>query len=104
MVVTDVLATTISKVKMTEAPVSLHYAVSATGSGGAGTKAHGRIAAEFSVYIEDGSAKTEANPHCGIGDPANHTLGSKLTHYEKSTANGFWEFSKEMDYVSTIRP
>jgi len=27
-----------------------------------------------------------------------------LTHYEKSTANGLWEFNKEMDYVSTIRP
>ena len=104
MVVTEVLATTITRVTMSESPVSLHYAITATGSGGAGTKAHGNIAAEFSVYIEDGSAETETNTHCGIGDPASHTLGSKLTHYEKSTANGLWEFSKEMDYTSTIRP
>ena len=41
MVVTDVLATTRGKVGITEAPVSLHYAVTATGSGGAGTPAHG---------------------------------------------------------------
>ena len=104
MVVTEVLATTITRVTMSESPVSLHYAITATGSGGAGTPAHGNIAAEFSVYIEDGSAETETNTHCGIGDPASHTLGSKLTHYEKSTANGLWEFSKEMDYTSTIRP
>ena len=102
MVVTEVLATTRTKVTMSEAPVSLHYAVTATGSGGAGTKAHGSIAAEFSVYTEEGSGKSEA--YCYSGEPANNTLGSKLTYYEKSTANGLWEFNKEMDYVSAIRP
>jgi len=106
MVVTEVLATTRTKVTMSEAPVALHYAVIATGPGGAGTAAHGSIAAEFSVYTEEGSGAGGASGpgHCDGGDPANCTLGSKLTHYEKSTANGLWEFNKEMDYVSTIRP
>jgi hypothetical protein len=102
MVVTEVLSTTRTKVTMSEAPVSLHYAVTATGSGGAGTMAHGSIAAEFSVYTEEGSGSSDA--YCYSGTPANNTLGSILTHYEKSTANGLWEFNKEMDYVSVIRP
>jgi len=106
MVVTDVLATTITKVTMSDAPVSLHYAVTATGPGGAGTAAVGSIGAEFSVYTEEGSGSGTADfkGYCSAGDPANFTLGSTLTHYEKSTANGLWEFSKEMDYVSVIRP
>ena len=103
MVVTEVLSTTRTKVEMSEAPVSLHYAITATGSGGAGTMAHGSIAAEFSAYTEEGSGQTEG-VYCYNGDPVNSTLGSILTHYEKSTANGLWEFNKEMDYVSTIRP
>ena len=90
MMVTDVLATTRTKVGITGSPVSLHYGITATGSGGAGTLAHGRIAAEFSVYAEAGSAGTE--------------LGSRLTYYEKSSASGLWEFSKEMDYESRVRP
>jgi hypothetical protein len=106
MVVTEVLATTVTKVTMSESPVSLHYAVTATGPGGAGTAAAGSIVAEFSVYAEEGSGSgTEGySGHCDLGDPANFTLGSTLTHYEKSTAKGLWEFSKEMDYVSMIRP
>jgi hypothetical protein len=106
MVVTDVLATTRTKVTMSDAPVSLHYAITATGPGGAGTAAVGNIAAEFSVYTEEGSGAGGAAGigYCDGGTPANFTLGSTLTHYEKSTANGLWEFSKEMDYVSTIRP
>jgi len=94
MVVTDVLATTITKVEISETPVSLHYGITATGSGGAGTPAQGRITADFSVYAEEGS----------IDDPANFTLGSRLTYYEKGTARGLWEFHKEMDYESRIRP
>ncbi|NQE04343.1 hypothetical protein C5S32_00595 [ANME-1 cluster archaeon GoMg1] len=90
MMVTDVLATTRTKVGITESPVSLHYGITATGSGGAGTQAHGSIAAEFSVFAEAGSAGTE--------------LGSRLTYYERSSANGEWEFSKEMDYESRVRP
>jgi len=62
MVVTEVLATTITKVTMSEAPVSLHYAITATGSGGAGTMAHGSIAAEFSVYTEEGSSAAYGVP------------------------------------------
>jgi len=90
MMVTDVLVTTITKVGITESPVSLHYGITATGSGGAGTQAHGSIAAEFSVFAEEGSEGTE--------------LGSRLTYYERSSANGWWEFSKEMDYESRIMP
>jgi hypothetical protein len=92
MMVTDVLATTIAKVGITESPVSLDYGITATGSGGAGTLAHGSIAAEFSVFAEAGSAKTDLG------------LGSRLTHYERGSANGLWEFSKEMGYESWIRP
>ena len=106
MVVTDVLATTVTKVEISESPIELHYEVTATGSGGAGTPGVGRITAEFEVYTEDGSgAGTDGfQGHCDEGTPANYTLGSKLTHYEKSTANGLWEFHKEMDYKSVIRP
>jgi hypothetical protein len=106
MFVTEVLATTRTKVTMSEAPVSLHYAITATGLGGADTYANGQIAAEFSVYTEEGSgAGTEAfSGYCSGGSPANLTLGSTLRHEEKSTANGLWTFSKEMDYVSTVRP
>jgi len=92
MMVTDVLATTRTQVGITESPASLHYGITATGSGGAGTQAHGRIAAEFSVFAEEGSAETDLG------------LGSRLTHYERSSARGLWEFSKEMGYESRIRP
>ena len=106
MVVTEVLATTRTKVTMTDAPVSLHYGITATGSGGAGTAAHGSIGAVFSVYTEEGSGAGTADfvGYCSAGDPQNMTLGSTLSHYEKSTAKGLWEFSKEMDYVSVVRP
>ena len=102
MMVTDVLATTRTKVGITESPVSLHYGITATGSGGAGTLAHGSIAAEFSVFAEEGSAGNGG--HCGLGNVSKPTLGSRLTYYERSSANGWWEFSKEMDYESRIRP
>jgi len=104
MVVTDVLATTVTKVGMSEAPVDLHYAVTATGSGGAGTPAHGSIAAEFSASVEEGSTDWWIGGHCAQGWVEDYDLGSKLTHYEKGSANGEWEFSKEMDYQSVIRP
>ena len=102
MMVTDVLVTTRTQVGITESPVSLHYGITATGSGGAGTPAHGRISAEFSVFAEEGSA--ENGGHCGLGNVSKPTLGSRLTYYERSSANGWWEFSKEMDYESRIRP
>jgi hypothetical protein len=106
MVVTDVLATTVTKVGISESPLDFHYEIDATGSAGAGTPAVGHIAAEFEVYVEDGSGEgtTAYQGHCDQGEVENYTLGSKLTHYEKSTADGLWEFHKEMDYVSKIRP
>ena len=102
MVVTEVLATTITKVEISETPIALHYEIDATGAGGAGTPAVGHIAAEFSVYAEDGSSGQ--GDHCGLGTVALYTLGSKMSYYEKSTAKGLWEFHKEMDYKSLIRP
>jgi hypothetical protein len=103
MVVTDVLATTITKVEVSEGPVDLHYEIDATGSGGAGTPAHGHITAEFEVHVEDGSASVAAGGHCALADDPN-MLGSKLMYYEKSSADGLWEFHKEMDYTPVIRP
>jgi hypothetical protein len=102
MVVTDVLATTVTKVEISESPVELHYEITATGSGGAGTPGVGRITAEFEAYAEDGSS--DMGDHCGLGDVPEYTLGSKMSYYEKSTANGLWEFQKEMNYKSLIRP
>jgi hypothetical protein len=75
MTVTDVLATTRTKVEMSESPVSLHYAVTATGSGGAGTPAHGHIAADFSAEVEDGALFSSI-----LFDVFEPPLGSKLTH------------------------
>jgi hypothetical protein len=103
MLVTDVLATTRAKVGITEAPVGLHYEVTATGSGVLpeididGTPlAHGRIAAEFSVSALEGSAEN--------GNVSESTLGSELTYYKRSTAIGLWQFHAGMDYESRIRP
>ena len=109
MVVTDVLATTRSKVGITDAPVGLHYAVTAAGSGvlpeidSDGTPlAHGRIAAEFSAVALEGSAET--GEHCGCGNVSKPTLGSRLTYFERSTASGLWQFHAGMDYTSGIKP
>jgi hypothetical protein len=102
MVVTDVLATTVTRVDISESPLELHYEIDAKGSGGAGTPAEGHIAAEFDVYVEDGSS--DMGDHCGMGNIPGYSLGSTLTHYEKSAADGLWEFHKEMDYKSMIRP
>ena len=92
MVVTDVLATTRGNIGITEAPVSLYYGVTATGSGGAGTPAHGSIAAEFSASALEGSAENVDQ----------YALGSRMTYYERSSARGLWEFHAEMDYTSRI--
>ena len=94
MVVTDVLATTRSTVGMTDMPASLHHAVTATGSGGVGTLAQGSIAIEFSAYALEGSAEN--------GNVSEHTLGSELTYYKRSTAIGLWDIHAEMDYTSRI--
>ena len=104
MVVTDVLATTRTKVGMSESPVNLEYAITATGHGGAGTDAQGSITAKFSAYVEDGSAHWTEPGHCAAGDVAGYTLGSTMSYDETSTANGLWEFSKAVSYTSVIRP
>ena len=94
VVVTAVKLNTRTKVGITEAPVALSYAVDATGLGGVGTYADGRISAHMSAFVEDGSTS----------DVANNTLGSRLSFSEVSTANGLFEFHKSMSYVSVIRP
>jgi hypothetical protein len=105
MVVTEVLATTVTRVDISESPLGLHYEIDATGLGGAGTPGVGHIVAEFEAYVEDGSGSGGVSPgHCDKGNETKFTLGSVLTHYEKSTADGLWEFHKEMDYDSKIRP
>jgi hypothetical protein len=106
MVVTDVLATSVSRIDMTESPLEMHYEINAGGSGALaevnGNYASGHIAAEYDVYVEDGSS--DMGDHCGLGNIPGYTLGSKLAHYEKSTADGLWEFSTTFDYKSMIRP
>jgi hypothetical protein len=103
MVVTEVLATTVARVDISESPLDLHYQVDATGLDGAGTPAVGNIESAFEVYTEDGSGAGTAGGYqgyCSQGTPTDYTLGSKLSHYEKSTANGLWAY----DYTSVIRP
>jgi hypothetical protein len=106
MVVTDVLTTTVTRVDITDSPLEMHYEIDARGSGALaefnGDYASGHIAAEYDVYVEDGSS--DMGDHCGLGDIPGYTLGSTLTHYEKSTADGLWLFHKQMDYKSMIRP
>jgi hypothetical protein len=110
MVVTDVLTTTVTRVDITESPLELHYEIDARGSGALvdinADYASGHVTAEFEVYIEDGSGAGDGvlPGHCDGGVVANYDLGSVLTHYEKSTADGLWTFHKEMDYKSMIRP
>jgi len=101
MVVTDVLATTRSEVRTTDSPVSLHCGVTATGSGGADTLAHGSIAAQFSAYALEGS--TENSGHCACGNVSKPTLGSRMTYNERSSAHGLWQFHAEMDYTSRVK-
>jgi hypothetical protein len=115
MVVTDVLTTSVTRVDITESPLEMHYEIDARGSGALaeinGEYASGHIAAEYEVYVEDGSGSGSGNEgqggqegHCDQGTPWEYTLGSKLSHYEKSTADGLWMLHKEMDYKSMIRP
>jgi hypothetical protein len=93
MVVTDVLATTRSEVRITDSPVSLHCSVTATGSGGADTLAHGCIAAQFSAYALEGSTENVDM----------YALASRMTYNERSSAHGLWQFHAEMDYRSRVK-
>ena len=80
LAVTDVQATTITKVGMTDDPV-LNYKIDAEGSN-EGYMAKGRISAGMSVYAVDGS--------------------SILSYEERSSASGSFVFHKVMDYTSKI--
>ena len=80
LAVTDVQATTITKVGMTDDPV-LNYKIDAEGSN-EGSMAKGRISAGMSVYAVDGS--------------------SILSYEERSSASGSFQFHKAMSYTSKI--
>ena len=77
LLATDVQATTITKVGMTDNPV-LNYKMDAEGSN-EGSMAKGRISAGMSVYV--------------VGD-------SILSYVERSTASGSFQFHKVMSYTS----
>ena len=131
MVVTEAKINTRTKVGITEMPVALDYAVDATGLGGSGTLAVGRISAEMEVYVEDGRACGEGDEYWDWEDvdgfwywdddylgwywheggevpvlveEQEYPLGSVLEFTEHSTANGLFEFHKSMSYESVIRP
>ena len=79
LAVTDVQATTITKVGMTDNPV-FNYKIDAEGLN-EGSMAKGTISADMSVYV--------------AGD-------SKLSYEERSTASGSFVFHKVMGYTSKI--
>jgi hypothetical protein len=70
VVVTEVKLNTRTKVGITEAPVALSYGVDATGLGGSGTYAVGRISAHMSAFVEDGSDNAEMGGCVGDGQCA----------------------------------
>ena len=79
LLTTDLQATTITEVGMTNDPV-LNYKIDAGGS-------TGNIAAGMSVYVAGGS---------------DGGLGSILSYEERSSASGSFQFHKEMSYTSEI--
>ena len=79
LVATDVQATTITKVGMTDNPV-FNYKMDAEGLN-EGSMAKGRISAGMSVYV--------------AGDPI-------LSYEERSSASGSFQFHKVMSYTSKI--
>jgi len=79
LVATDVQATTITKVGMTDNPV-FNYKIDAEGSN-EGSMATGGISAGMSVYV--------------AGD-------SRLSYVERSSARGSFQFHKVMSYTSKI--
>ena len=79
LAVTDVQATTTTKVGMTDNP-AFNYKIDAEGSN-EGSMAKGRISAGMSVYV--------------VGDPI-------LSYEERSSASGSFQFRKEMSYTSEI--
>ena len=80
MVVTNVEATTETKVGITVAPVNLNYKIDANGSG--------LVVAGVDVFVEDG---------IGGKDSA---LGSRLMYKEKSIGYGDFKFTKDIGYKS----
>jgi hypothetical protein len=79
LLATDVQATAITKVGMTDKPV-FNYEIDAGGSND-GSTAEGRISAGMSVYV---------------------ARDSRLSYEERSTASGSFQFHKVMSYTSKI--
>ena len=96
MVVTEVLATTLSEIELTDSPVSVHYQISATGLAGAGSLAQGTATVAMDASVQDGSRD---NPN----DPV-YTLGSRMAYGEETVVIGLFELYKKMDYESILRP
>ena len=71
---------------MTQAPVKFRYEIDATGVGD--------IAAGMDVYLETGS----------LSEISNYSLGTTLAYAEDASASGVWDFSKLMEYESTLSP
>jgi hypothetical protein len=80
LVVTNVAATTMTKVGITVAPVNLLYKIDAEGTG--------TVAAGVSAFVADGRGGEDSK------------LGSRLSYREKSIAYGNFEFYKSIGYTS----
>ena len=80
LLATDLQATTITEVGLTNDPV-LNYKIDAGGSN-EGSMATGNIAAGMRVYVVEGS--------------------SQLSYEDRSSASGLFQFHKEMSYTSKI--
>ena len=94
MAVTEVLATTLGEITLTDSPIEVGYQITATGLAGAGTLAQGTAKVAMDVSVEDGSADNI---------PA-FTLGSTVAYGEETVVIGLFELFKSMEYQSIIRP
>jgi hypothetical protein len=83
IVMTDVQATTITEVGITEAPVNLKYKINAEGTG--------LVVAGMNAYVEDGRGTD--------------LLSSRMAYKEKSIGYGETvEFTKDIGYKSVVDP
>jgi hypothetical protein len=96
MVVTNVKATTLAEVGMTETPLHMHYEINAAGVDGG--LAEGSASVSMNAHAQDGSA-AGVNP---IPPAPAYWLGSELTYTEHTTVHGFFDLYKSMDFQSQI--
>jgi hypothetical protein len=96
MVVTNVKATSLAEVGISDTPLNMHYELTAGGADGG--LAVGNAAVSMTAHAQDGSA-AGVNP---IPPPPAYWLGSELKYTEHTTVHGFFELYKSMDYLSQI--